>query len=184
MNSAASKIVLKSPREIELIRNAGRLVFQVLCELEAHIRPGVTTADLDEITDRMIRQAGATALFKGVVNPQAKRPFPASICSSVNEEVVHGIPSRRTLKEGDIVSIDCGVRLEGYCGDAARTYAVGQVSKQALALMKATHEALDIAIREIRPNIRWSSVARKMQPTCGTARIRRGTRIRGTRHRA
>jgi len=163
MNSAASKIILKSPREIELMRRAGGLVYEILCEIDSHVRPGVTTAFLNEIAEGMIRDAGAAALFKGVVNPQAKRPFPASICSSVNEEVVHGIPNERPLLEGDIVSIDCGVRLDGYCGDAARTCAVGSVSDRARDLMAATRTALDIAIREIRPGRRWSEIASQMQ---------------------
>jgi methionyl aminopeptidase len=163
MSSPASKIVIKSPREIELMRAAGRLVYEVLCEIQARVRPGTTTAELDEIAERRIRDAGATALFKGVENPQARFPFPASICSSVNEEVVHGIPSDRALVAGDIVSVDCGVRLKGYCGDAAVTIAVGTPSRQAEQLMAATREALDIAIREIRPHVRWSKVAQQMQ---------------------
>jgi methionyl aminopeptidase len=163
MNSATSKIVLKSPREIELMRAAGRLVHEILCEIEAQVNPGATTLELDELAERRIRAAGALALFKGVENPQARFPFPASICSSVNEEVVHGIPSTRPLVEGDIVSIDCGVRLNGYCGDAARTFAVGRHDGKVGALISATREALELAIREIRPHVRWSQVARRMQ---------------------
>lgn len=163
MGSAASQIVIKSPREIELMRVAGRLVYEVLCEIEAHTSPGTTTAELDAIAERMIREAGAVALFKGVENPQARHPFPASICSSVNEEVVHGVPGERPLVEGDIVSIDCGVRLNGYCGDSARTIAVGRPSRLAQRLMDATRKALEIAIREVRPRVRWSVIARQMQ---------------------
>jgi methionyl aminopeptidase len=163
MGSAATKIVLKSPREIELMRAAGRLVFEILCELEKHIRPGTTTADLNDIAEEKIRNAGAIALFKGVVNPQARFPFPASICSSVNEEVVHGIPNTQPLREGDIVSVDCGVKLNGYCGDAAKTFAVGKISRPAQDLMDTTRAVLDLAIQEIKPYARWSSVARKMQ---------------------
>jgi len=163
MGSAASRIVLKSPREIELMRAAGRLVHAILCEIGAHVRPGTTTQELDDIADRMIRAAGATALFKGVTNPQARFPFPASICSSVNEEVVHGIPGARRLESGDIVSVDCGVRLNGYCGDSASTFAVGRPSHAAQRLMDVTREALEIAIREVRPKRRWSAIARQMQ---------------------
>jgi methionyl aminopeptidase len=163
MGSATSKIVIKSPREIELMRAAGRLVNQILCEIESHIRPGAMTLELDEIAERTICAAGAIALFKGVENPQARFPFPASICVSVNEEVVHGIPSARRLAEGDIVSIDCGVRLNGYCGDAARTFAAGRPGKRARELINVTRQALEIAIREIRPHVRWSKVARRMQ---------------------
>jgi methionyl aminopeptidase len=163
MRSAASRIVIKSPREIELMRAAGRLVHQVLREIEAHVRAGATTAELDRIAERRIGEAGATALFKGVRNPQARYPFPASICSSVNEEVVHGIPNDRLLVEGDIVSVDCGVRLDGYCGDAAVTIAVGRTSRRAEKLIAAAREALELAIREIRPHVYWSRIARQMQ---------------------
>ncbi len=163
MRSAASRIVIKSPREIELMRAAGRLVHQVLREIEAQVRPGTTTAQLDRIAERRIGEAGAVALFKGVESPQARYPFPASICSSVNEEVVHGIPSDRPLVEGDIVSIDCGVRLNGYCGDAALTIPVGRPSRRAQKLMDATRGALETAIRETRPRVRWSKIARQMQ---------------------
>lgn len=163
MSRTASRIVLKSAREIELMRAAGGLVAEVLREIEGRIRPGASTLEFDEIAEQRIRDAGASALFKGVKNPQASYPFPASICSSVNDEVVHGIPSDRPLVEGDIVSIDCGVRLNGYCGDAAKTFAVGAVSAKARKLIDATREVLELAINEIRPGERWSGVARKMQ---------------------
>ena len=165
MGSAQSRIVIKSPREIELMRAAGHLVWEILNEVERHIRPGVSTAELDAIADRMIHEAGADALFKGVRNPQARIPFPACICSSVNEEVVHGIPNERPLREGDIVSVDCGVRLNGYCGDAARTFPVGNAGKTAQRLMDVTRAALDVAITEIRPGRKWSEIAREMQKT-------------------
>jgi methionyl aminopeptidase len=145
------------------MRAAGRLVFETLCEIESQIGPGVTTAQLNEIAEKKIADAGAKALFLGVENPQARFPFPASICSSVNEEVVHGIPDDRPLAEGDIVSVDCGVRLKGYCGDSARTFAIGVVDAQTTALLRCTREALQIAIDEARPGVAWSSVARKMQ---------------------
>ncbi|HPM25192.1 MAG TPA: M24 family metallopeptidase, partial [Phycisphaerae bacterium] len=128
MRAAAAKIVIKSPREIELLRAAGRVVHRVLTELGDLVRPGVTTAALDARADELIRAAGAVALFKGVRNPQARMPFPACICASLNEQVVHGIPDDRPLREGDILNIDCGVRLKGYCGDAAATFPVGRVA--------------------------------------------------------
>ncbi len=163
MSTATSKIVIKSPREIELMRDAGRLVCRVLDEIETRVRPGCTTAELNAIATERIREAGAAALFLGVRNPQARFPFPASICASVNEEIVHGIPDNRPLKEGDIVSVDCGVRLRGYCGDAARTFAVGRVSAAVRKLLDVTREALDVALREMRPLDRWSRIARLMQ---------------------
>lgn len=156
-------IILKSDREIELIRKAGRVVHQVLLRMKDAAKPGVTTAQLNEIAERMIADAGGTALFKGVENPQAKCPFPAALCTSVNEELVHGIPSNRPLREGDVVSIDCGVRLNGYCGDSATTVPIGKVSAEASRLLEVTKGALDVAIAEMRPGRMWSEVARKIQ---------------------
>lgn len=163
MSNAAANVVLKSPREIELMRAAGGLVHDILDEIEEHIRPGVTTAELDRLASQRIEQAGATALFLGVKNPQASFPFPASICSSVNEEVVHGIPDDRPLDEGDIVSVDCGVRLKGYCGDSARTFAIGKIDDRTQKLLDVTREALAMAIREIAPERQWSEVAGRIQ---------------------
>src|SRR5512136_2448965 len=117
MTAQGARIVIKSPREIELLRAAGRGVYRVLDELERMVRPGATTAELDARAEGLIRAVGGVPLFKGVKNGQARMPFPASICASVNEQVVHGIPSGRPLREGDIVSVDCGVKLSGYCGD-------------------------------------------------------------------
>lgn len=156
-------IVVKSDREIALMRNAGRLVANILDELETKIEPGVTTAYLNQVAERMIADAGATPLFKGVVNPQARFAFPAALCTSVNEEVVHGIPNDRPLREGDVVSVDCGVRIEGYCGDSARTFPVGSVSPQVRRLLDVTRSTLDLAIKEIRPGRSWSEIAGAMQ---------------------
>lgn len=156
-------IVLKSAREIELMRAAGRLVCQVLDALERMITPGVTTAALDAVASRLIQEAGATALFLGVKNAQARFPFPASICASVNDAVVHGVPSDRPLAAGDIVSVDCGVRYKGFCGDSARTFAVGKVAPQTQRLMDVTRATLDLAIARMRPKVRWSVIAAEMQ---------------------
>jgi methionyl aminopeptidase len=163
MSVATAKIVIKSPREIELLRAAGRVVHQVLTELGGLVRPDMTTAELDARAEVLIRAASGTPLFKGVRNPQARMPFPASICASVNEQVVHGIPNDRPLKEGDIVSIDCGVRLKGYCGDAAMTFAVGRLEPRVQRLLDVTRESLELAIGQIGPGQRWSRVARLMQ---------------------
>lgn len=158
-----SGIILKSAREIGLMREAGRLVHDVLSELEGLVKPGVTTGVLNEIAEKRIGDAGAVALFKGVVNPQARFAFPAALCTSVNDEVVHGIPGDRSLRDGDIVSIDCGVRLNGYCGDSARTFAVGQVSEDVGRLLDVTRGTLELAIDEIRVGRMWSEVARQLQ---------------------
>ncbi len=163
MSVATSKIVLKSPREIELMRAAGGLVASVHREIAQLAKPGSTTAEMNELAGQLIRDAGATPLFLGVRNPQARFPFPACVCASVNDEVVHGIPDDRPLREGDVVSIDIGVRLNGYCGDAARTLAIGSVSSRVQRLLDVTREALDVAIEEMRPQRRWSEVATLMQ---------------------
>jgi methionyl aminopeptidase len=155
--------VLKSPREIELMRQAGAVVHRVLAEMERLVQPGVITADLNRRAEERIAEAGGVALFKGVVNPQARFPFPAALCISVNEEIVHGMPGDRVLKEGNIVSIDCGVKLNGYCGDAAVTLAVGDVSTEAQHLLDVTREVLGLAIRQIAPAKRWSEIAAQMQ---------------------
>ncbi len=163
MAVAAARIVIKSPREIELMRAAGRVVSQVLNELAGLVQPGVTTAALEARAAELISAAGGQALFKGVRHPQAKLPFPACICASVNEQVVHGIPNDRPLRAGDIVSVDCGVRLRGYCGDAATTIAVGPPTRPVQKLLDVTQQALDLAIENVRPGERWSQIAKQMQ---------------------
>lgn len=160
---ASMAVSLKTQREIELMRQAGRLVHRVLQRIADLVAPGVTTGELNQEAERLIREAGAQPLFKGVTHRGVKFPFPAALCVSVNEEVVHGIPGPRRLREGDIVSIDCGVRLNGYCGDAAVTLPVGHVEPEARRLLDVTAGALDLAIREVRPGRRWSEIARKMQ---------------------
>lgn len=163
MTVATARIVIKSPREIELMRAAGRLVNGVLDAIAGQVRVGCTTGELNVTAERLISEAGAQALFLGVTNPQSRGPFPASICSSINDEVVHGIPDERPLEEGDVVKVDCGVRLKGYCGDSARTFGVGRIGPQARRLLDVTQNTLRLAIEHIRPYQRWSRVARVMQ---------------------
>lgn len=146
------------------MRRAGAVVASVLSKLQEMAEPGVTTGQLDRVALEMVAEARAEALFKGVRSPQARQPFPGAICASVNDEVVHGIPSETTvLRAGDLLSVDFGVRLGGYCGDSATTVAIGEVSPEKRRLMEATKGMLDVAIAEARPGIRWSQVARKMQ---------------------
>jgi methionyl aminopeptidase len=146
------------------MHQAGAVVADVLSQLQEVAEPGVTTAQLDGLALKMTADAGAEALFKGVRSPQAKRPFPGAICASVNDQVVHGIPSVDTvLRDGDILSVDFGVRLNGYCGDAAVTFAVGSISPEKQKLLDVTKATLDIAIATVRPGVRWSQVAAKMQ---------------------
>jgi len=146
------------------MRQAGAVVAKVLSQLQKIAKPGVTTAYLDGAALEMTLAARAEALFKGVRNPQARMPFPGAICASVNEQVVHGIPSERVvLREGDILSVDFGVRLNGYCGDAAVTVPIGGISAENRRLLHTTQEVLQIAIDGIRPGLRWSEIARRMQ---------------------
>jgi methionyl aminopeptidase len=137
----AGMIVLKTHKEIEIMREANRIVAQILREIGETIKPGTTTGELDKIADRMIMEAKATSAFKGY-RMRNQKPYPSSICSSVNEEIVHGIPGPRVLKEGDIVGIDVGVVYKGFVGDAAKTYAVGTISDEARNLLNITEESL------------------------------------------
>lgn len=150
-------IVCKSPDEIAKMRAASRIVSDVLEQLRAAVEPGITTRELDELAEREIRSAGAVPAFKGY------RGFPATLCVSVNEEVIHGIPSRRKLQEGDIVSLDMGVKLDGFFGDSAITVPVGRVSKEATALLETTHAALWRAIDRVRVGARISDLGHAVQ---------------------
>jgi methionyl aminopeptidase len=157
-------ITLRSQREIELMRKAGVVVADVLSKLQEIAEPGVTTARLDSVASQITADAGATALFKGVRSPYSRIPFPACICASVNEQVVHGIPSEAVvLKDGDILSIDFGAKVEGYCGDAAVTVAVGGISEDKRRLIDVTQHLLDIAVTRAKPAVKWSSIAAEMQ---------------------
>lgn len=140
------KIFLKTEEEIELMREANLLVGKTLAELYKHIKPGVSTLQLDKIADEFIRDHHATPTFRGFPNPYGPA-FPSSICTSVNECVVHGVPSEnQILKEGDIISIDCGTLLNGFCGDSAYTFCVGEVSKEVKKLLRTTKDSLYKAI--------------------------------------
>ena len=140
------------------MREAGRLVGDVLTELAARVAPGVTTADLDELAETRILKAGATPAFKGY------HGYPATICASVNDEVIHGIPSsRRVLNEGDVISIDVGAALDGYFGDSAITLAVGRVSEAAATLLRVTDESLYKAIDAVKLGGRISDIGHAVQ---------------------
>lgn len=128
------------------MRNANLLVGKTLAEVGRHIKPGVTTHQLDVIAEEFIRDHGATPTFKGFPNPYGS-PFPGSVCTSVNDVVVHGVPNEKTiLKDGDIISVDCGVLLEGFNGDSCYTFCVGEVSSDVMQLLAATKEALYLGI--------------------------------------
>jgi len=146
------------------MRRAGAVVADVLSKLQEMAKPGVTTGDLDMVALQMTADAGAKALFKGVRSALAQTPFPGSICASINEQVVHGIPSDRVkLKNGDILSVDFGAKLYGYCGDAAITIGIGEVSEDKRRLMDVTRQVLDIGIAKAAPAVKWSSIAAEMQ---------------------
>lgn len=150
--------IVKEAWEIDLMRRAGRIVAAALKMLEERVRPGISTEELDAIFERGVREAGASPTFKGY------RGFPASICASVNEEVVHGIPSPdRVLKEGDILSVDCGATYKGYVGDMAVTLPVGRVDDRARRLIGAARGALEAAIRVVGPGVRLSRVSATIQ---------------------
>ena len=146
------------------MRKAGGVVADVLSKLEEIAKPGVTTGRLNNVALQMTADVKAEALFKGVCSSYAKTPFPGAICTSINEQIVHGIPSEQVkLKEGDILSIDFGIRLNGYCADAAVTVGIGEISESNRRLMDVTKHALDIAIAKASPAIRWSEIASQMQ---------------------
>lgn len=150
-------ISIKSDYEIELMRVAGRINDETHKLLAKHIRPGVTTKELNDIADAFIRKSGGTPSF---LNYEG---YPGSICTSVNEEVVHGIPSNRKLKEGDIISIDVGVIYKGYHSDHAWTYPVGKISEEKENLLKWTKESLFIGIHEVKAGARIGNIGNKIE---------------------
>jgi len=150
-------MVLKTSGEIELMDEANRIVHRVLDGITDLIVPGATTAELDGFAEEFIRQAGGVPAFLNY------RGFPATLCTSINDVIVHGIPNDTPLEQGDIIGVDCGVLYKGYYGDAARTYAVGEISSQARQLMEVTRESLDLAIQMIEPGKRLSDIGHTVQ---------------------
>ncbi|HJZ74417.1 MAG TPA: type I methionyl aminopeptidase [Vicinamibacterales bacterium] len=150
-------IVCKSPAEIEKMRAASQLVARILDELAAMVVPGVSTAELDAAAEQKVRAAGAEPAFKGY------RGYPATLCASANEQVIHGIPNRTPLKAGDIISLDMGVKLDGYFGDSAVTVPVGRVSDEATSLLRVTREALQKGIAQVRVGGRISDIGHAIQ---------------------
>ncbi len=153
-------IVIKSPQEIATLREAGRINAKALDAVRQLIRPGVTTAELDAAAEEVIRKHGAIPTFKGYPGPY---PYPASICVSINEQLVHGIPGKRKLQAGDIVSIDCGSTFEGFVGDSAITIGVGDISPVAQRLIEVTEQALYEGISQMRANNRVGDVSAAIQ---------------------
>lgn len=156
-------ITLKSPREIALIREAGKLVVAALDMVRSLAQPGVRSIELDRAVEELFRRNGAVSLFKGVQNGRGKPPFPASVCLSLNAQVVHGIPGDWRLKDGDVLSVDTGCRLNGWCADSATTIPIGDVSPNAKRLLAVGRTTLDLAIQEMGRKRRWSEVAEVME---------------------
>ena len=151
-------IVCRSAAELERMRAANQLVAKILAELAGAVKAGVTTADLDALAERLVREAGAEPAFKGY------RGFPATLCASINQEVVHGIPSAtRALRTGDIISLDMGVKLGGFYGDSAVTVPVGEVDGRTTDLLRVTQEALERAIEQVKVGGRLSDIGHAVQ---------------------
>ncbi|HCQ89175.1 MAG TPA: type I methionyl aminopeptidase [Clostridium sp.] len=150
-------IIIKSDMEIEYMRNAGKVVADTLATIEAVIKPGITTAEINKLAEEFILKQGAKPSFKGYGG------FPASICASVNDEVIHGIPDNRVLQEGDIISVDCGAVLNGFHGDAARTFPVGKISKEAEELIRVTKECFFKGVEKAKVNNRLTDISAAIQ---------------------
>jgi methionyl aminopeptidase len=158
----AERIPIKTRREVEVMRAANRHVAEILLDLREIVKPGVATAELDRHAEKAIKDRGVQSSFKGY-DPHGLPRYPAVLCVSVNEEIVHGIPGPRELKEGDIVGLDFGVSVDGYHGDSAVTLPVGEVGEEEQKLLDATSEALDLAIDTMRPGKRLSDIGNAVQ---------------------
>ncbi len=157
LSAEEERIILKSPQEIEKMRRSNQIVAEILAAIKEIVRPGITTRDLEELAEELLAKKRAKPAFKGY------NGFPAALCTSVNEEIVHGIPSERVLKEGDILSLDFGVIYDDFYGDAAITLPVGQVSPEAARLMRVAEEALYLAIEQARPENRVQDISAAIQ---------------------
>jgi methionyl aminopeptidase len=156
-------IALRSKREIESLRRAGDLVVRALVLLRPHVRAGIRLSELDRIVEDFIRSEGGEAIYKGYRPSPSVPPFPATICTAVNEEIVHGIPGPRRLRAGDIVGIDAGATLDGWVGDTCYTYPVGDVSPRARKLLDVARECLEAGIAEVGPGKRFGDVGAAIQ---------------------
>ncbi len=160
-------ITRKSASEIERMRGAGRIVAEVLALIEAELRPGVSTAHLDKLAERHIRGAGAIPSFKGYLGGgkygKGAKAFPASTCISIDSEVVHGIPGKRQIRDGELVSVDAGAIVDGWHGDAARTFPVGEISEETRKLLLVTEESLWAGIQQVRKGARLSDIGHAVQ---------------------
>jgi methionyl aminopeptidase len=156
-------IIIKTRREIEMMRRAGQVAHSILREMEKAAVVGANTGDIDEIARGLLVQHGAVAMSKNYPTYRPGEGFPGHTCISVNEEVVHGIPGRRNLKDGDIVTLDLALSLNGYCSDTATTVGIGNVAPQRRKLLDVTRRTLELAIANMKPDKRWMDIARLMQ---------------------
>ncbi len=157
-------IVRKTPAEMQKMRRAGLLVYQILEDLKKLVKPGATTYDLERAAEKMMADAGAKPAFKGYYVPAAGRVYNFVLCTSVNDEIIHGLPSnRRVLREGDIVSIDTGLSLEGYYGDSATTVPVGDIDQETRRLLRVTQEALDLGVGQVKEGNRLFDICSVIQ---------------------
>jgi methionyl aminopeptidase len=156
-------IICKSADEIRLMQKAAEIVVEVLLQLEKILKPGVQTSFLDRVAEELVYKNNAVPAFKGYVGKLNSKPYPATICVSVNEEVVHGIPGKRVIKDGDLVAIDVGVKYKGFFGDAARSYKIGNVGKTAQRLFIATQDALNASIDKCLAGNRLSDLSHAIE---------------------
>jgi len=156
-------IVIKSEKEIELMKEPCRIVALALQKMEEAIKPGMTTKDLDKIAETVLKQEGAKPSFKGQQGFEGSKPYPAIICASVNNQVIHGIPDNYVLQDGDIVSVDMGAYKNGYHGDAARTFAVGEISEQAKKLIEVTKQSFFEGMKMAKAGNRVSDISHAVQ---------------------
>lgn len=157
-------IKLKNPEQIKILAEGGKILANILDLVEKRVKPGVTTAELNDYAEELIREYGATASFKGYKAAWAEHVYPAALCVSTNEEVVHGIPGdNRRLKEGDIVGLDCGLKYKGLFTDMARTVPVGVITQEARRLITITKDSLYLGIKEVKPGNKLSDIAKAIQ---------------------
>jgi methionyl aminopeptidase len=161
--SRSNLIIIKNRNDIEMMRRAGRVACEILGKMRAAAVAGITTRELDNLARVEMEKYGARAMSKNYPSYKPNEGFPGHTCISINEVVVHGIPSERKLKEGDVVTLDLALQLDGYCSDTATTVGIGQISPRVQKLLDVTRQTLSLAINQIRPGRRWSEIARLMQ---------------------
>lgn len=159
-----TRTILKSPAEIRIMDEANKIIREILAELRGTIRPGMTTKEIDLFAEQRIREAEGVPAFKGYPHPRGGADFPGTVCASLNDEVVHGVPSEtRIIEDGDIISVDLGIHYRGYFGDAAETFSVGGVSKDASLLLQVTRESLGLGAEQVRLGNRISDIGHVVQ---------------------